>query len=371
MHIQHHVNWILCEVCITMSTETIKYTCSVYDNDMVQYTIIITSQTTETVIFSGTFTTDSSNIVTAMYNDTDLSTNIIVPLTGNNPTPNSYGFITNGYMYDLTGGFVTITVPYDNGYLPTWQQFDQYGIIISSIPLYDSDANQYIAYNITSIAFQDHTQTIHDPATTSIGSIVGFSSSANSVYLDTVAITITPIPISNICFPRDTLVRTNQGRIAIQDLQPGIHTIRDKPILAITRTIHTDTHVVCFEKDALGVNYPAERTVMSKNHKIKYMGAMMPAKWFLNKTNRVYTIPHTGEILYNVILKNHTVMRVNNMMVETLHPNNIIARLYLRTFRGDQRRKLIADLNTSLLDKNTKKYRQLVRSISKSKSNSK
>ena len=339
---------------------------------MGQYTIQI-NDLSGNIIFSGTFVTNSSNIVTELYNDVDSSTNILIGLNGINPTPNTYGygFDTNDYTYSLDGG-ASNTIPYDNGYLSTWQQFDPNGIIIKSIPLYDTDPNTYFAYNITSHTFQNHTPSNNDPASSNVGSIVGLSASANNVYLDTVTFTIgiiippgpPPIPISNICFLANTPVRTNQGRIAIQYLQPGIHTIRNKPILAITRTVHTDPHLVCFEKHALGSNYPAERTIMSKNHRIKYRGVMIPAKWFVNNNfSRVHIVPYTGEILYNVILQNHTVMRVNNMMVETLHPNNVIARLYLKSFTEDQRRKLITDMNSSLLNKNAKKYRRVVRAI--------
>jgi len=35
-------------------------------------------------------------------------------------------------------------------------------------------------------------------------------------------------PISNVCFPANTLISTNQGNIAIQNLNPEIHTIRNK-----------------------------------------------------------------------------------------------------------------------------------------------
>jgi len=37
---------------------------------------------------------------------------------------------------------------------------------------------------------------------------------------------------------------------------------------------------------------------------------------------------YNNEILYNVLLEKHGIMKVNNLVAETLHPNSIIAKLY-------------------------------------------
>jgi hypothetical protein len=54
----------------------------------------------------------------------------------------------------------------------------------------------------------------------------------------------------------------------------------------------------------------------------------MKAKEFINKFENVYKIKYHGEILYNVLLKNHDKMLVNNLICETLHPENRIGELY-------------------------------------------
>ena len=135
-------------------------------------------------------------------------------------------------------------------------------------------------------------------------------------------------PISNICFPENTLISTNQGNIAIQDLDPEIHTIRNKTIELITKTVTQDKYLVCFEKDSLGKNLPSEKTIITKNHVIYYKGSAMKAKDFINKFENVKKIKYNGEVLYNVLLKEHDKMMVNNLICETLHPENKISKLF-------------------------------------------
>lgn len=65
-------------------------------------------------------------------------------------------------------------------------------------------------------------------------------------------ITPTPTPIINICFPAGTPVTTDQGNISIENVDPNKHTINNKPIVKITKTISTDKYLICFKKNSLG-----------------------------------------------------------------------------------------------------------------------
>jgi uncharacterized delta-60 repeat protein len=136
------------------------------------------------------------------------------------------------------------------------------------------------------------------------------------------------IPLSSTCFLAKTPINTNQGIINIEDLDPKKHTIRSNKIEMITKTITQDKYLVCFEKDSLGNNLPSQKTIISKNHLIYYKGKEMKAKDFINEFENVYKIKYNGEILYNVLLKNHDKMIVNNLICETLHPENRICEFY-------------------------------------------
>ena len=91
-----------------------------------------------------------------------------------------------------------------------------------------------------------------------------------------------PVPIADICFVKNTPIETDQGIIAIQKIDPSLHTINNKKIITITKSVTEDKFLVCFEKHALGENIPSTRTIVSKYHKIQNKeGNMMDAYKFL------------------------------------------------------------------------------------------
>ena len=137
--------------------------------------------------------------------------------------------------------------------------------------------------------------------------------------------------ISNICFPAGTEIKTDQGIIRIEKLKREINTILGKPIKHITETLSKDNYLMCFEKDALYNRYPSKRTIMSKEHKIEYNGQMVEAYKLENASGLVKRVRYEGEVLYNVLLEEHGVMEVNNLVCETLDPRNRIACEYNKT----------------------------------------
>lgn len=152
------------------------------------------------------------------------------------------------------------------------------------------------------------------------------NTSALSIFTNTV-VTTRPLP-ANICFLKETPVRTDQGLIHIDKINPDLHTIRNKKIVAITKTITRDKYLVCFEKDSLGPKMPSEKTIITYNHKILYNGKMIKAKHFIENFENVHDVKYNGELLYNVLLEEPSKMIVNNLICETLHPDNLIAQIY-------------------------------------------
>jgi alpha-tubulin suppressor-like RCC1 family protein len=149
------------------------------------------------------------------------------------------------------------------------------------------------------------------------------------------------IPIGDICFPAGTPIKTNQGLIPIEVINPNIHTIRNKQIVGITKTIcASDKYLVCFEKDSLGNNIPSQKTIISKNHKIFYNGKMIKACELVGLNDKIKKIEYNGEILYNVLMENYDKMMVNNLICETLDPTSIVAEFYKATKNLDGERKI-------------------------------
>ena len=165
--------------------------------------------------------------------------------------------------------------------------------------------------------------------------------------LSNVTLLMDNVPISNICFPAATPITCDQGNIPIEKINPDIHTIRNKKIVGITKTITQDKYLVCFEKGALGINLPSQKTIISKNHKIFYQGIMIKAKKLVGINYKVYKTKCIKEIVYNVLLEKHYQMAVNNLICETLHPENGIAILYrkLQKLNPEEQNDLINNYN--------------------------
>jgi hypothetical protein len=154
-----------------------------------------------------------------------------------------------------------------------------------------------------------------------------------------------PLPNFPICFPAGTPVQTDQGSIAIEKINLKTNTIRGKNIVAVTKTITIEDKIVCIEKDALGTNIPSQKTFISRNHELFYNKQMIKAKNLIGVVDGVYNKKYNGEILYNVLLDKHDKMIVNNLIVETLDPENIIAKLYNGNFSDEVKNNIIVNLN--------------------------
>ena len=155
-------------------------------------------------------------------------------------------------------------------------------------------------------------------------------------------------PISNICFPSGTPVTTDQCIIAIDKIDINVHTIFNKKIIAVTKTVSIDEHLVCFDKDALGQELPSQRTCMSKNHVVFFKGEAIKAQYFVNNIPNVRYIDYAGEPLYNILLEEYGEIIINNMIVETLHPTNRIATLYNSNYTIEQRNEIVMQMNTEI-----------------------
>lgn len=169
-----------------------------------------------------------------------------------------------------------------------------------------------------------------------------------------------PVPVSNICFPAGTPIKTDQGVVPIERLVPGTHTIYTQPIEHLTQTVTLDKYLIAFHPSALDYNVPNKLTLLSKDHKIAFKGQHVPAYRFLDYSDKVKKVTYTGEVLYNVLLATHGVMEVNNMFCETLHPANLIAKLYNSEASAGEKTHFISALNNALHTKDVVTYKTLV-----------
>ena len=135
-----------------------------------------------------------------------------------------------------------------------------------------------------------------------------------------------------ICLVSGTPIRTDQGIVAIEKIDTAIHTIGNKRIVAVTKAITPEKNLICFEPHSITINCPTKRTIMTSGHEVLYKGKLVQAKHFVGKLDGVHTVPYDGKVVYNVLLQQHSVMNVNNMIVETLHPENKVAKEIFNSF---------------------------------------
>lgn len=168
-------------------------------------------------------------------------------------------------------------------------------------------------------------------------------------------------PTSNICFPAGTLILTDQGNVAIEQINESMHTIRNNKIVGIVKTKTTNDYLVCFEKDSLGKNVPNQRTTISSEHGIMFKGKMRKAKCFLAKFQGVGKVKYNGDTLYNVLMEDHNVMFVNNLVCETLNPKNAMAKLHmhLKKCTPEQEKKIVDKYNECITVEQTKMKKRM------------
>ena len=174
-----------------------------------------------------------------------------------------------------------------------------------------------------------------------------------------VAGTTTPTtPITNsICFAKGTIVSTDQGNMEIQNIVPGKHTIGEKEICHITKTISPENKIVCVKKNAFGKNKPNKAITMSGNHCIQCeKGAMIKAKELVANNPKMKFVDYNQEPLYNVLMEDHNVIKVQNLEVETLDPENIVAKIHNSLMDKSTLAKLVKQMNEGIRENNREKY---------------
>jgi len=168
-----------------------------------------------------------------------------------------------------------------------------------------------------------------------------------------------------ICFPAGTLVTTDQGSVSIEELDPDIHTIRGKPIVAITQTTPIFKHITCIQKDALGMNIPNKDVYISNEHKVFYKGKMVKAVDLIGLCKNVTKVPYNGETLYNVLLKKHDKMLIHNLICETLDPENIMAKICKGNHSTATKNKIYMELNKIIKTNDVVAYKNVCDYLSK------
>ena len=82
-------------------------------------------------------------------------------------------------------------------------------------------------------------------------------------------------------------------------------------------------------------------------------------KFVFHKFKNVKRLKYTGEILYNVLMEKYERIQVNNLICETLHPSNVIAKLYNAQLDEDYKNTLIVMMNNSIMKNDYPTYKNI------------
>jgi hypothetical protein len=119
-----------------------------------------------------------------------------------------------------------------------------------------------------------------------------------------------------ICFLKGTPVETDQGEVEIDKLVPDINTINGKRIIKVVETYGNSTCLRLIKRDLISSDVPNKDTVITKWHKVLFNGKLVRAK----DLPGIHVCQYNGDALYNVLMDEHDMMKVNGMTVETLDP---------------------------------------------------
>jgi hypothetical protein len=366
---------------VTLTASGIKY-----NSSSQQYRTTLVSSNNWIIIDGGMLplpTITNFSIPTKTYGDSPFS---IV-----DPSSNSTGAFTytssNNLVADVSGNTITIIGTGTSVINAIQAATTNYSSGDASANFVVNKANPIIGtLTIPSEMYLDTSFSIVDPSSNSSGAFTYTSSdtsvariSGNTVQIvgigsSTITATqeasgnyvsgnVSSNLISNICFPAGTPINTDQGIIAIEKINPEIHTIRNKKIIGITKTKSTNDFLVCLEKHALGNNIPSQKTLITRDHGIFYNGKMRRAVELIEFSENIYKVKYNGEVLYNVLMEQHDKMVVNNLICETLNPSNPIAKLYnkIQNCTPEKQERLIKEYNEFIIKNNNFSKKQLSR----------
>ncbi|MDA9216260.1 Hint domain-containing protein [bacterium] len=157
---------------------------------------------------------------------------------------------------------------------------------------------------------------------------------------------VDPVPVelyATACFTKDAVVKTDQGLVNINKITTK-HTIDDQFIKGISKTMHIQNKLVSIDPGAFGKNQPNKKTLVAPFHRFLVDNKLKMALELVDN-DTVYLVKYRQQPLYNIILEKLGTMEVNNVIVETLDPNSLVANLFDGSLSTKQRSKIVKSFN--------------------------
>jgi len=261
-------------------------------------------------IISGVLATNNLLISSGMHPPCGLSTN---PITSFSPAGN---IVTGSLTFPVTKAtFSNGTFDFDNAYVSGWKQFSQGGALLYGLSQFQ---NTYVRI---------YSRNSGDALITNIGRVIYFYNGFFRNFSATIEIVESAL-VSNVCFPKDTMVLCDQGWFKIQELT-NANTFGGFGLVAVTETVSKDDHLIEFNPNCFSVGSPCQTLRISKDHLVLKAGNLEKA----SSLPEGVKVAYNGETLYNVLLEVHGLMNVQDVGCETLHPENSVAKYYRATVK--------------------------------------
>ena len=159
-------------------------------------------------------------------------------------------------------------------------------------------------------------------------------------------------------FSRGTLIETETGPVAIEDLQPGeriltadghVQTLQWKGSTLIVPgrpgPQGRNMRLTRIMQDSFGMQRPMTFVVAGPSARLLYtpvhlrgvdgtMQRLTPVQEFIDGNNVIETAPPTAVELFHLCVKRHTTIRVGGLEFETYHPGEDAARLVSQQMRS-------------------------------------
>ena len=116
---------------------------------------------------------------------------------------------------------------------------------------------------------------------------------------------------SAICFHKDTIINTDQGKIKIKHIS-NKNTIEGCKIVALIKSPQIPKKLVLIKKNAFGKNQPDKDTKITLSHEIVVNNRFIPAYKLIDNKN-IFLINNDNTDVYNIIVVNKEGIPANNM----------------------------------------------------------
>jgi hypothetical protein len=291
---------------------------------MSNYSIRLNDTTNGNIVFEGYFVVNSSNIVVEMYETINgvTSTNNIVVLDRVPIEPYS----ENNYL-----GFQIYDGDNDYAYLPSWNKFDNYGVVINSASKYPETTT--MIYLIS--------ENLGDETSSNPGLFVYNDNS--SIYYIRLPVSYTITPITTVdgdlpifCYAKGSLILTNYGYVPIENIKVGDIIVtkgeiynnefikneefETKPVVWTSKFsvnhLNSNSRPICIQKNALG-NCPFEDLYVSPGHRIILDNKMMLVKDMINGTTIYQDMNCTEVEYYHLEFDKHRAIVANGVLTES------------------------------------------------------